>query len=167
MLPVGASFQKFFKKPSEVDLMDMEFYDKARSNQLQSVSTYNSSKTISVTRSFTNALAASSSDLSSVGATQPPSGATKRTSMLATRERYETKQYSRATTPARGMKPDRGQVRRFTFSDLINTQCNFTDMEDVLADELADMVISLVNCVIPCHWLECVHAQTVSFHDKN
>lgn len=135
LVPVGASFQKHLKKKSQIDLFDMEYYDKARKHQLLSVST----DITPASQSLSNALTPSLSDLSKAGRAVN-SVTPKRNTMLSTREQYETHTFSRATTPAKGLKPEKGQVRLFTYTENIHKEKNFQDFEDMLADEIAEKV---------------------------
>lgn len=140
MVPVGASFQKFFKKRSEIDILDMEYHDKARFNQLSSVALEFPSKQISVTQSMPYELTPSRANLSRMGTTSGLQNNSKRHAMLSTREIYENRHSLRSTTPARGLKPERGQVRNFPFTSLSAEQNDFQDLEDMLADELSEKV---------------------------
>jgi len=142
VVPVGASFQKFLKKRSDIDFLDMEFHDKARFNQLNTVVASDTKpKQITVTHSLPNALSSRMSSISRQGAASVSQTISKRHDMLATRELYQSHQYSRATTPARGMKPERGQVRNFQFQGIGISSNEYQDIEDMLADELSEKVI--------------------------
>lgn len=143
MVPVGASFQKFFKRRSEIDMLDMEYHDKARFNQLSSVITEFPAKQITITHSRPTSITPTVSCPSRLGMTGVSQHTSKRQVMLAARELYENQQDIKSTTPARGLKPDKGQVRRFPHPGIGMLHNTFQDLEDMMADEMSEKVCSI------------------------